>query len=96
MLVSIYGCRIEEEKTNADNAAELCIAECKSRLQAGEDFSNGPCLSNVIIEDWVCDVAHKPRQDIDNQPENQCSAFRAGQAHHFVELNINCDIIKIY
>lgn len=100
----IYGCKEEvpygggevRERTDAERATELCIAECKTRLDAGEDFSKGPCLSNSIIEDWVCDVAHKPRQAVDNEPENQCSAFRAREAYHFVELDTNCDVIKIY
>ena len=90
VVLFIYGCKTE----NSDRATESCIAECKSRLAVGEDFSKGPCLSNEIIEDWVCDVAHSPRQDIDNNPENQCSAYREGKAKHFVEVDENCNLIK--
>jgi hypothetical protein len=88
-----------EQKKQADRA--LAIIKCKNLCQQqlstdGEDFDIGPCLSNEIVPDWVCDIAHSPRQDVDNDPANQCSAFRQGNAHHFVELDGNCDTIKIY
>ncbi len=43
---------------------------------------------------WVCDVAHSPREDVDNLPENQCREFGEGKANHFVEVNPNCEFIK--
>ena len=49
-------------------------------------MSRGPCL-RVIAFDWVAGVAHHPRQPIDDLPQNQCAAFRAGAAQHFVELD---------
>ena len=60
----------------------------------GEDFSNGPCLGN-INSDWVADVAHSPRQAVDNQPQNQCPDYLSGKAHHFIELDPNGEIIKV-
>ncbi|MEM3572883.1 MAG: hypothetical protein QXJ62_01435 [Nitrososphaeria archaeon] len=64
-----------------------------------EAYKNGPCLSdnepNWNIEDWVCDIAHSPRQPIDDLPENQCQAYRNGSAHHFVELDTSCNLIKV-
>lgn len=54
----------------------------------GTDFANGPCLGN-INNDWVVDIAHNPRQNIDNLPENQCTA------QHFIELDSEGSIIKI-
>ena len=53
---------------------------------AGVDMSRGPCLG-VIEPGWVADVAHDPREDVDDRPENQCEAYRSGEAHHFVELD---------
>lgn len=70
------------------------MALCQAELAKGTDLSAGPCLSNELAHDWVCDVAHSPRQDIDNLPENQCSAYREGRAHHFVEVDENCELIK--
>ncbi|MCL4375031.1 hypothetical protein M1523_04210 [Patescibacteria group bacterium] len=62
----------------------------------GTDFKQGPCLSNQLAPDWVADIAHQPRLPIDDLPQNQCPAFRSGQAHHFVELDPNGNVIRIY
>jgi hypothetical protein len=35
----------------------------------------------------VTDVAHDPRQPVDDEPENQCEAYRSGDAGHYVELD---------
>jgi hypothetical protein len=85
------------EMTYEDYLSEVsakCINLCFMAKDKGIDFTNGPCLG-VIATDWVCDVAHYPRQSIDNLPENQCLAFREGNAHHFVEVNENCKVIVI-
>jgi len=81
-----------DEEVAIEKAQEL-FAQKKAE---GLDMSDGPCLSNEIIPDWVADVAHDPRQDVDNLPENQCPAYREGEAHHFVELDIYGDVIKTY
>ncbi len=85
-------------KTDAELAKVKCIELCKSELVEGTNMSNGPCIGNPIPEmpNWVCDVAHSPRQDVDNQSENQCSVFREGRASHFVEVDENCNFIKNY
>ncbi len=73
-----------------------CITLCQDALAAGKNLAKGPCLSDGMSfePDWVCDVAHYPRQPIDDQPENQCADFRSGKANHFVEVNENCNLIK--
>ncbi len=88
--------KVTVQESLESQAVSACVRECNARLFAGEEFSDGPCLSNEIVEDWVCDVAHSPRQDVDNDPENQCSAFRQGNANHFVELDLECRLIKKY
>ena len=65
----------------------------REALARGVDMSRGPCLG-VIKEDWVADVAHDPRQDIDDEPENQCEAYRSGEADHFVELDPDGEFIR--
>ncbi len=81
-----------------DIEVEMCRELCETKLSAGEDLSNGPCLSddnpNWDVEDWVCDVAHSPRENVDNIPENQCREFREGRAKHFVEVDPECKFIK--
>ncbi len=62
------------------------------------DFSAGPCLADSLTDysDWVVDVAHNPRQEVDARQENQCASFRMGKAKHFVELDENGDLIRVY
>lgn len=56
------------------------------KKEEGVDMKNGPCLG-PIGDDWVLDIAHKPRQSVDEKPENQCEDFRNGTAKHFIELD---------
>jgi len=84
--------KLNETLTDAERALVLCKALC---MNTTLDLEESPCLSNEVIEDWVCDVAHDPREDIDNEPENQCEAYREGEADHFVELDPECNLIKI-
>ncbi len=77
---------------------EAAVAEAKAvfvkKESEGVDFSNGPCLSNNLLSDWVADIAHNPRQPVDDLPENQCSAYREGTAKHFVELDPEGQLIR--
>jgi hypothetical protein len=56
---------------------------------SGKDLEAGPCLAESLtgLSDWVVDVAHDPRQDVDDDPANQCQRYRDGEASHFVELS---------
>lgn len=63
-------------------------------LNRGMDFKNGPCIADNLMPDWVADIAHEPRQAVDDQPENQCLRYREGQAHHFVELTPSGEFIR--
>ncbi len=58
------------------------------------DLSLGPCLGQ-IAPDWVLDIAHLPRQAIDNLPQNQCPDYLSGNAHHFVEMTPAGEVITI-
>ena len=92
LVVILTGC--VQQKSEENPAIAKCISECKGRLALGEDLKNGPCISDDIYPSWVCDVAHSPRQQVDNIPENQCSAFRDGKANHFVEVDEGCNLIR--
>ena len=58
------------------------------------DFSSGPCLSNALMPDWVADIVHSPRQDIDDLDQNMCPAYKEGRAKHFVELDTEGNLIQ--
>lgn len=96
-LILVSGCIGEpkaKEPTDAEQALDACVELCKA---SELDLETSPCLSNDLLNNnvWVCDVAHSPRQDIDNLAENQCEAWRNGTASHFVELDPECNLIKL-
>jgi len=76
-----------------ESPGDACVALCEEKLAAGVNLSNGPCLSNNIIPEWVCDVAHSPRQDVDNDPVNQCPEY-GRSASHFVEVTLECKVTR--
>lgn len=81
----------EEERQLATEKAQEAYERA---LSQGTEMSRGPCLG-MIMEDWVVDVAHQPRQPVDDDPENQCAAFRSGRAEHFVELDPTGKVIRV-
>jgi hypothetical protein len=87
-----------EEKDVKTEMQRACIDECMRLLQIGTNLDNGPCILDPIPSnvEWVCDVAHSPRQAVDNNPENQCATYRQGTAKHFVEVTPDCSFIRAY
>lgn len=83
-----------KQKADKDLAIAQAIELWRIALLSGDDLSSGPCLSNKVIPDWVADVAHNPRQDIDNLPANQCTAYLSGEAKHFVEIDLEGNLIR--
>lgn len=81
-------------KSEIDTAVNQAKFLYRQRREMGEDFSSGPCLSNALMPGWVVDIAHNPRLPIDDLPQNQCPAFREGRAQHFVELDIDGNLIR--
>ncbi|MBU5537157.1 MAG: hypothetical protein QW818_01815 [Candidatus Aenigmatarchaeota archaeon] len=100
-LIFLSGCTTPP-KIDASLATQECIKLCENALKEGRDLSNGPCLSDNnpswTVENWVCDVAHSPRQQIDNQRENQCNewweSYQKGSPLNFVEVTPSCKFIK--
>jgi len=88
---------------NIQEIINACINLCLKAKEKGMDLSNGPCLSDNNLEwkyeDWVCDVAHWPRISVDNLRENQCQewirAYEAGKIKKFVEVDPNCNFIRV-
>lgn len=80
---------VEIAKVNAKKAYENYVM-----LHPDDDLANGPCVAEELMPDWVADIAHSPRQAVDNLAENQCQSFRNGTAHHFVELDPGGNVIR--
>jgi hypothetical protein len=92
----LFGCTAEPLVPPEDSVMSVvqkCQLKCSTMVRGGVDMSPGPCVG-VIKSDWVCDVAHSPRQPVDDLPENQCADFREGRAHHFVEVDTACELIR--
>ncbi len=81
----------KSEVDTAINQAKFLYQQKKLR---GEDFSNGPCLSDALMPNWVVDIVHSPRLPVDDLPENQCPSFREGRTGHFVELDLEGKLIR--
>lgn len=77
-----------------DELTTLAKQKYNEEKTKGTDMKNGPCLGTIAIG-WVADVAHNPRQDVDEKPENQCSDYLSGAVTHFIELDPNGNLIKI-
>lgn len=67
----------------------------QQRLREGMDMGRGPCLSNDLNPGWVVDVVHNPREAVDDLPENQCAAYLEGRASHFIELDLEGNVVRI-
>jgi hypothetical protein len=97
MLIAliVLGCggASEEEKDKAISAAHVAYQRAE---KAGIDLGRGPCIAEDVprLDDWVVDVAHDPRQAVDDDPDNQCRRYREGDAHHFVELTPQGEVIR--
>jgi hypothetical protein len=83
----------DDERSRAVAAATLAYEQAITR---GDDLAKGPCIAEELpdLADWVADVAHDPREDVDDDPENQCERYREGEASHFVELDPEGELIR--
>ena len=102
LVVSFSLCTQSNQNVSSQSVKEQavfsCLKLCKDNPKS-LDYTNGPCLSDSDVDwnmtDWVCDIAHSPRQPVDDLAENQCSEFKTGNAHHFVEVDLGCNLIKV-
>jgi len=97
--MALFACEGEPDPEAVQEAQNACIRECRARVAKNEDLSAGPCLSDalpggLIAPDFVCDVAHDPRQDVDDEDENQCQAYKDDRADYFVEVDPSCSFIR--
>lgn len=82
-------------KSEIDTAVNQAQYIYRQKKLMGEDFSNGPCLSNDLLPGWVIDIVHSPRVEIDDLSQNQCPAFLEGRAKHFVELDLDGNLVGV-
>jgi len=77
-------------------AIEAAMRVFDQKQASGTDFADGPCISESLpgFGDWVADVAHDPRQPVDDESANQCGRYRDGGARHFVELTPQGRLIR--
>ena len=82
--------------SDQDKAISQALLAFNQAESSGKDLSNGPCIAEHLpgLPDWAADIAHNPRDPVDNQPQNQCSSYAAGQTHHFVELTPEGAVIR--
>jgi hypothetical protein len=83
----------DEERDQAVTAAQEAYDEARS---SGLELDVGPCIAETLpgLDDWVADIAHDPREDVDDDPANQCRRYREGDASHFVELTPEGELIR--
>jgi hypothetical protein len=83
----------QSERSQAVGQAVVAFHQAEA---AGKDLSSGPCIAEHLpgLDDWAADIAHDPRQPVDDQAANQCSSYRDGQTHHFVELSPAGELIR--
>jgi hypothetical protein len=83
----------QSDREKAVDEAQIAFQQAQG---SGRDLSSGPCISETLVglRDWVADIAHDPRQPVDDESANQCERYRSGEAHHFVELNIDGQLIR--
>lgn len=79
----------------ADRAINQAQNLYETKIQDGESFDDGSCLSNDLLPNWVADIVHDPRDLSDDLPENQCPAYLEGRANHIIELSIKGELIRV-
>jgi hypothetical protein len=92
-LVLAAGCGGDDDGGEREQAIAAAHLAYEEAIAEGRDLADGPCLG-VVLDNWVADVAHNPREEVDDRPENQCEAYRSGEAEHFVELDPEGELIR--
>ena len=92
----IAGCGDGADPDEREAAIDAATEAYDQARADGVDLETGPCIAETLpgLNDWVADVAHDPREDVDDDPANQCRRFRDGEASHFVELTPAGELIR--
>src|SRR5437588_5732304 len=83
LFLAVAGCGgsgSASQSVGREQAVKDAYKIYRERRASNMNFFRGPCISNgKEISGWVVDVAHRPRQAVDDLPENQCSAYANGR-----------------
>jgi hypothetical protein len=97
-LALLAGCGGDDEPSESerDRAVAAAMKAYERAAATGLDLDRGPCIAETLpgLPDWVADIAHDPRTEIDDDPANQCRRYREGEASHFVELDPGGRLIR--
>jgi hypothetical protein len=97
-VLLLPGCGGDDGASNGER--ERAIAQAQEAYDqartAGTNLADGPCIAESLTDlpGWVVDIAHDPREDVDDEPANQCQRYRDGEADHFVELTPEGELIR--
>jgi hypothetical protein len=96
LILALAGCGGSSGASQSDKEKAITAARILLAGQTNRALSDGPCLSGSLpgMSDWAVDVAHDPRQPVDDQPANQCQSVRDGRTHHFVEVTPDGKLIQ--
>ena len=96
LFALLAGCGGSSGASQEDRDKAVAAAKFIYAGKAKEDLSAGPCLSESMpgLVRLGVDIAHDPRQAVDDQPANQCQSYRDGETHHFVELTPDGQLIR--
>ena len=95
--LALAGCGGEDvSQAEKDRAVAAAKRAYEAAVARGVEMGRGPCIAQSLdgVPGWVADVAHDPREDVDDRAENQCRSFRDGRASHFVELTPEGELIR--
>jgi len=97
LTIFLCGCvgeklELAPEHSSWDEAmADECVTVCQSHIG---DKTQGPCL-DIMVQGWACDIAHSPRLPVDDLTENQCHDLFVLTPAHFVEVDEECNVIRV-
>jgi hypothetical protein len=97
VVLMVPGCGGDDvSEDEQDRAIAEATKAYEKAVSRGKNLDVGPCIAEELpgLPAWVADVAHDPREEIDDEPENQCRRFREGEASHFVELTPEGELIR--
>jgi hypothetical protein len=100
LLAAVLGVGCGGGDEASESEREQAIAQAQQAYDqartSGTNLADGPCIAESLTDlpDWVVDIAHDPREDVDDDPANQCQRYRDGEASHFVELTPEGELIR--